>query len=297
MIPPPQSLAKMESQCHRGIMTPANHPPAPDRTPGDDPIHPPANATDTAPAVEIRGFVKRYTPRKGEPTTAVDRLDLHVEHGSIHGLLGPNGAGKTTTIETLVGLRAPTAGTVRVLGVDPRADRDHIRRTVAVQPQHAAVFNHQTVAELLRAWASFHPEPDDPDAVIERMGLTSSRDVRVHRLSGGQRQRLLVGTALVSRPRLLVLDEPSTGLDPNAREDLWEAVRAYRADGGTVLLSTHSMEEAAALCDRMSVLDHGRIAAEGTAEGLVEEHAPGGTLADVFRTVTTRAAEGGEEAA
>src|SRR5699024_8129524 len=254
---------------------------------------------ENEPAVEISGLVKRYTPRKGEPTTAVDGLDLHVEHGSIHGLLGPNGAGKTTTIETLVGLRAPTAGTVRVLGIDPLADRDQIRRTVAVQPQHAAVFNHQTVAELLTAWASFHPESDAPDAVIERMGLNASRDVRVHRLSGGQRQRLLVGTALVSRPCLLVLDEPSTGLDPNAREGLWDVVRDYRSEGGTVLLSTHSMDEASALCDRISVLDHGRAAAEGTPHSLVEEHAPDGTLADVFRTVTTRtrASEGGKEAA
>ena len=127
------------------------------------------------------------------------------------------------------------------------------------------------------------------------MGLTESRDVRVHRLSGGQRQRLLVGTALVSRPRLLVLDEPSTGLDPNAREDLWDAVRAYRDTGGTVLLSTHSMEEAAALCERITVLDHGRVTAEGTPDGLVGEHAPGGTLADVFRAVTARIRE--EEAA
>ena len=248
--------------------------------------HPPS----PEPTVDIRGLVKRYTGRRST-VTAVDGLDLRVGHGRIHGLLGPNGAGKTTTIETLVGLRAPTEGTVRVVGVDPRADRDHIRRTVAVQPQHAAVFVHQTVSELLQAWASFHPEPDAPDAVIERMGLTESRDVRVHRLSGGQRQRLLVGTALVSRPRLLVLDEPSTGLDPNAREELWEAVRAHRDSDGTVVLSTHSMEEAAALCDRITVLDHGRAVAEGTPDGLVEEHAPGGTLADVFRAVTAHVRE------
>lgn len=246
------------------------------------------------PAVDVHGLIKRYTGRKST-VTAVNGLHLRVDHGQVHGLLGPNGAGKTTAIETLVGLRSPTGGTVRVMGVDPRAEREHIRRTVAVQPQHAAVFAHQTVAELLHAWASFHPEPDDPDAVIERMGLTESRGVRVHRLSGGQRQRLLVGTALVSRPRLLVLDEPSTGLDPNAREELWEAVCAHRDTGGTVLLSTHSMEEAATLYERITVLDHGRVAAEGTPNSLVEEYAPGGTLADVFRTVTAHLRE--EEAA
>lgn len=246
------------------------------------------------PTVDIHGLVKRYTDRKST-VTAVEGLDLRVERGQVHGLLGPNGAGKTTVIETLVGLRSPTEGTVRVVGVDPGTERDHVRRTVAVQPQHAAVFVHQTVDELLHAWASFHPDPDDPDAVIELMGLTECRDVRVHRLSGGQRQRLLVGTALVPRPRLLVLDEPSTGLDPNAREELWEAVRTYRGTGGTVLLSTHSMEEAATLCDRITVLDHGRAAAEGTPDGLVEEHAPGGTLADVFRVVTAHIRD--EEAA
>lgn len=161
-----------------------------------------------------------------------------------------------------------------MLGYDPVAQRDEIRKYVAIQPQHAAVFEQQTVAELLRVWASLYPDPETPDTIIDRMGLSASRDVRVSKLSGGQRQRLLVGTALISRPRLLVLDEPSTGMDPNARQELWDAIRAHRGAGGTVLLSTHSMEEAEMLCDRVAVLHKGRVAAYGTPQDLINTHAP-----------------------
>ncbi|MEV6672408.1 ABC transporter ATP-binding protein [Streptomyces sp. NPDC051162] len=201
-------------------------------------------------------------------------IDLAVRPGEIFGLLGPNGAGKTTTIEMMVGLRRPTGGTVRVLGYDPIAQRDEVRKYVAIQPQQAAVFEQQTVAELLRVWASFFPDPATPDAIIAKMGLTDSRDIRVAKLSGGQRQRLLVGTALISRPRLLVLDEPSTGLDPNARQELWDAVRNHRKAGGTVLLSTHSMEEAEMLCDRVAILHKGTVAACGAPQDLITAHAP-----------------------
>ena len=145
---------------------------------------------------------------------------------------------------------------------------------MAIQPQQAALFEQQTVAELLRVWASFYPAPDTPDAIIARMGLQDSRNVRVAKLSGGQRQRLLVGTALISRPRVLVLDEPSTGLDPNARQDLWSAIRDFRKAGGTVLLSTHSMEEAEALCDRVAILHKGAVVACEAPADLIAEHAP-----------------------
>ena len=247
----------------------------------------PYEQDNTEPAVLVKGLVKRYPgKRRGDPVTALTGIDLWVSRGEIHGLLGPNGAGKTTLIETLVGLRAPTEGTVLVLGADPARERDRVRVEVAVQPQGAAVFAHQTVAELLRAWASFYDDPAAPEEIITRMGLDGSRDVRASALSGGQRQRLLVATALTSRPRLLVLDEPSTGLDPNAREELWQAVRIHRDAGGTTLLSTHSMEEATALCDRLTLLDHGRVAAEGPPTHLVEQHAPGAGMAEVFRAVT-----------
>lgn len=225
------------------------------------------------PAILVEGLIKRY-PARGGTVTAVAGIDLAITEGEVFGLLGPNGAGKTTTIEALVGLRTPTEGRVRVLGLDPVAQRDAIRRTVAVQPQQAEVFEHQTVVELLRTWAALHPDPADPEDIIEQMGLTAARDVRAGKLSGGQRQRLLVGTALVSQPRVLVLDEPSTGMDPNAREELWEAVRMHSLAGGTVLLSTHSMEEASILCDRVAVLDGGRVVAHGTPADLVATHAP-----------------------
>ncbi|RCG30546.1 ABC transporter ATP-binding protein [Sphaerisporangium album] len=224
-------------------------------------------------AIVFENVVKRYPGPHGE-ITAVDGADLSVETGEIFGLLGPNGAGKTTSIEMLVGLRRPTSGKVRVLGFDPVKQRDKVREHVAIQPQQAAVFDQQTVVELLRTWASFYPSPAGVDEVIARMGLQDARDVRAAKLSGGQRQRLLVATALISRPRVLVLDEPSTGMDPNARQELWDAVRAHRDSGGTVLLSTHSMEEAETLCDRVAIMNKGRVVACGAPGDLVLAHAP-----------------------
>ncbi|WP_051824555.1 ABC transporter ATP-binding protein [Kitasatospora aureofaciens] len=225
------------------------------------------------PAILFENVTKRYPGPHGE-ISAIRGISLTVRHREVFGLLGPNGAGKTTSIETLAGLRHPTEGKVLVLGFDPVGQRDEIRKHVAIQPQQAALFEQQTVAELLRVWASFYPAPDTPDAIIARMGLQDSRNVRVAKLSGGQRQRLLVGTALISRPRVLVLDEPSTGLDPNARQDLWSAIRDFRKAGGTVLLSTHSMEEAEALCDRVAILHKGAVVACGAPADLIAEHAP-----------------------
>jgi ABC-2 type transport system ATP-binding protein len=224
----------------------------------------------TSPALSLVDVVKTYP---GRPTPAVDGLSLTIDRGEIVSLVGPNGAGKTTTIEMMVGMRRPTAGTVRTLGLDPVAQRDEIRRRVAVQPQQAAVFDQQTVTEILGVWASFHPDPRPPEEVLDQLGLGECRDVRVAKLSGGQRQRVLVGLALVARPDLLVLDEPSTGMDPNARQELWAAVRGFRAQGGTVLLSTHSMDEAEQLSDRVGVVDAGRLEAFGTPEELVRRHA------------------------
>ncbi|MFD4532205.1 ABC transporter ATP-binding protein [Kitasatospora sp. NPDC058397] len=226
-----------------------------------------------APAILFENVIKCYPGPRGK-ITAVAGIDLAIHQGEIFGLLGPNGAGKTTSIEMLVGLRRPDEGRIRVLGFDPVSQRDEIRTRVAIQPQQAAVFEQQTVAELLRVWASFYPDADSPDAVIARMGLQDSRDVRIAKLSGGQRQRLLVGTALISRPSVLVLDEPSTGMDPNARQELWEAIRGHREAGGTVLLSTHSMEEAETLCGRVAVLHKGSVVACGTPQDLISEHAP-----------------------
>ncbi|MBB4934082.1 ABC-2 type transport system ATP-binding protein [Lipingzhangella halophila] len=222
-----------------------------------------------APAVHVSGLEKRYGS-----VTAVNGIHLTVASGEIFGLLGPNGAGKTTTIECIVGLRRPTSGTVRVLGSDPVAERDQIRPCVAIQPQHSALFELQTVEETLRVWSSLYTDAAGAEEIIDRLGLHDCRRHRVGKLSGGQRQRLLVGLALISRPDLLVLDEPSAGMDPNAREQLWAAVTGHRLAGGTVLLSTHTMEEAHALCDRVAIVDGGRVATYGAPEDLVREHTP-----------------------
>lgn len=224
--------------------------------------------------VRFGTVTKTYVGPGGARTVAVNELDLQVRDGEVLGLLGPNGAGKTTTIEMMVGLRRPTSGTVTVLGLDPHRDRDALRTLVSVQPQHAALFENQTVLELLRTWSTFYPQPDDVDSVIERLGLQDSRGVRTRALSGGQRQRLLVGLALVARPRLLVLDEPSTGMDPNARQELWAAVDQLRTEGRTVVLSTHSMEEAQQLGDRIAIMNHGHLVACDTPARLIARHAP-----------------------
>ena len=224
-------------------------------------------------AVRFIDVVRTYPGPHGDVVAVVD-VSPGIDVGEVFSLLGPNGAGKTTSIEMMAGLRRPSSGTVRTLGVDPVRQRDEIRSSVSVQPQHAAVFEQQSVHELLRVWASFYPAPDSPDAVIARLGLQSARDVRVAKLSGGQRQRLLVGLALISRPRLLVLDEPSTGMDPNAREELWHSILDFRAAGGTVIMSTHSMEEAETLSDRLAILSDGKIAAMGSPEELVARYAP-----------------------
>ncbi|MEU8550489.1 ABC transporter ATP-binding protein [Streptomyces roseoverticillatus] len=223
---------------------------------------------DSSPrAVRVAGLVKRYGDR-----TAVDGLSLEVTQGEVFGLLGPNGAGKTTTIETIVGLRSATEGKVEVLGLDPVTDRTELRRSVGIQPQQAALFDHLTVTELLRLWRSFYQDGAEVDDVIVELGLQECRTIRIGRLSGGQRQRVLVAASLISRPRLLVLDEPATGLDPNARQELWQAIRNHRGVDRTVLMSTHSMEEAESLCDRVAIVDHGRVIACGTPESLVRQH-------------------------
>ncbi|MEU2158863.1 ABC transporter ATP-binding protein [Streptomyces sp. NPDC019396] len=207
---------------------------------------------------------------------ALDSVTFDVRNGEVFGLLGPNGAGKTTLLECLTGLRRPTAGSVEVLGHAPSAPE--LRRVMAVQPQEAALFPQLTVRETVTLWASFYGEHDDIDDVLERVGLLSEAYQRVKALSGGQARRLLLAVTVIGRPRFLVLDEPAAGLDPQAKEHLWDVIRKQREAGGTVLLTTHDMNEATELCDRVAVLVGGRIAACDTPARLVSALASSSTV-------------------
>src|ERR1700712_204238 len=186
--------------------------------------------------IAVKGLVKRY----GE-FEALRGVSFEVNRGEVFGFVGPNGAGKTTTIECIVGLRKPTEGTVRVLGLDPSANRAQTTARVAVQTQSASLFDTLSVIETLRLFASFHRNALDPGDVVHQVGLDEERDHRSKNLSGGQARRLLLGVALVGDPEIVVLDEPSAGLDPAARQNLWGLIDSLRARGVTVLLSTHDM--------------------------------------------------------
>ena len=217
--------------------------------------------------IVVEALSKSYGGR-----TVLDDVSLAVTDGEILGLLGPNGAGKSTLLETLVGLRSVTTGSVRVLGVDPARDRDAITSRVAVQPQAASLFETLTVRETLRLYASFHAHPADIADLMTRLGLSEQADVRARDLSGGQMRRLLIGTALVGRPTIVVLDEPSAGLDPQSKRLLFDVIRDVRDRGCTVVLSTHDMAEATELCDRVAILVAGRIHALDRPDALAERH-------------------------
>ncbi|MEU4129169.1 ABC transporter ATP-binding protein [Streptomyces wuyuanensis] len=214
--------------------------------------------------VEVDGLRKSYG---GRP--AVDGVTFRVEEGEIFGILGPNGAGKTTTVECVEGLRTPDEGTVRVAGLDPVADHDGLTRILGAQLQESELQAKLTVREALELYAAFYPRPADWRPLAERLGLTGKLGTRFAGLSGGQKQRVFIALALVGNPRVVVLDELTTGLDPRARRDTWSLIEDVRARGVTVLLVTHFMEEAQRLCDRIAVIDKGRIAALDTPSGLV----------------------------
>ncbi|MDJ0381340.1 ABC transporter ATP-binding protein [Streptomyces sp. G-G2] len=215
------------------------------------------------PAVEIRGLVKRYGTR-----TAVDGLDLTVPRASVTAVLGPNGAGKTTTVEICEGYRRPDAGTVRVLGLDPAADAQALRPRVGVMLQSGGVYSGARAVEMLEHMAKLYADPLDVGLLVERLGLGSCGRTAYRRLSGGQQQRLALAMAVVGRPELVFLDEPTAGLDPQARRATWDLVRELRADGVAVVLTTHHMDEAEQLADEVAIVDAGRIVAHGSPEGL-----------------------------
>ncbi len=200
---------------------------------------------------------------------AVDGLDLHVQQGECFGLLGPNGAGKTTTIEILEGINTPDDGDVRILGMSWRDNEHELRERIGISLQETQFTDKLTVIETIRLFRSFYRDGHDPETLMRDLSLDEKRNARVGKLSGGQKQRLAVACALVGHPDILFLDEPTTGLDPQSRIQLWEVVARFRAGGGTVLLTTHYMEEAERLCDRVAIVDHGHLIGLGTPKELI----------------------------
>ncbi|GAC1378880.1 MAG: ABC transporter ATP-binding protein [Marmoricola sp.] len=212
-----------------------------------------------SPAVEVRGLVMRYGDK-----AAVDHLDLTVERATITAVLGPNGAGKTTTLETCEGYRKPQQGTVRVLGLDPVAERRDLLPRIGVMLQSGGAWSGVRAVEMLRHIASLHAHPLDVDALAERVGLQECGRTPYRRLSGGQQQRLALAMAIVGRPEIVFVDEPTAGMDPQARRTTWELLRELRDHGVTVVLTTHYMDEAEQLADQIHIIDHGRMIASGS---------------------------------
>ena len=217
------------------------------------------------PAIQCRELRKTYDGK----VEAVRGLNLEIQAGECFGLLGPNGAGKTTTIEILEGLSQPTSGQVSIFGNTWRENEREMREWLGISLQETRLSEKLTVRETIELFASFYREPRSSQEVLEELELTEKADAWVGKLSGGQRQRLAVATALVCNPRILFLDEPTTGLDPQSRRQLWEIIRTFQRAGGTVLLTTHYMDEAERLCDRLAIVDHGQIIAEGSPADLI----------------------------
>jgi ABC-2 type transport system ATP-binding protein len=227
-------------------------------------------AAPSTPAVAVRDLVKLYRAGVGGTLRAVDGVSFEVRQGEVFGLLGPNGAGKTTTLEIVEGLREPTSGRAAVLGLDVVAQREEVKRRIGVQLQAAAYFNLLTLEEILELFGSFYPRRREPVELLERVGLLEKRDAQVRYLSGGQARRFSVAAALAGDPEVVFLDEPTTGLDPQARRTVWELIRDIkRAQRKTVVLTTHYMEEAELLADRIAIIDRGRIQAIDTPEELI----------------------------
>lgn len=222
-----------------------------------------------APVISVRHLEKRYAT-----VQAVRDVSLDVNEGEVFGLIGPNGAGKTTTMECLQGLRRQDAGTISVLGLDPHRDASRLRQLIGVQHQEAHLQKRIKVWEAVDLWSSLYPGAVDGEALLRRLGLESKRDAWFMTLSGGQKQRLFIALALIHEPRVVFLDELTTGLDPQARRAIWDLVTDIRARGTTVFLTTHLMEEAERLCDRVAIIEHGRVIEMGTPDELVRRHCP-----------------------
>jgi ABC-2 type transport system ATP-binding protein len=225
-------------------------------------------------AVIVDGLVKEYEGRR-----VVDGLSFAIRRGEVFALLGPNGAGKTTTIEILEGYRRPDAGHVRVLGLDPWRDGDRVKPRIGVMLQSGGIYPTATPRELLELFAAFYPDPLDPRELLRLVGLEEVSRIRYRRLSGGQQRRLALALALVGQPELLFLDEPTTGMDPQARRLTWSIIESLKARGITILLTTHFLEEAERLADRVAIIDHGKLVASGTPRELMHHDADSLTIA------------------
>ena len=236
------------------------------------------------PVITVSNLGKRYGR-----TVAVDDVSLEVYEGEIFGLIGPNGAGKTTTMECVQGSRVPDKGTISVLGLDPRRDANALRQRIGVQHQEAHLQKRIKVWEAVDLWRSLYTRAVDSDALLARLGLEAKRNAWFMTLSGGQKQRLFIALALIHEPEVVFLDELTTGLDPQARRAIWGLVTGIRDRGTTVFLTTHLMEEAERLCDRVAIIEHGRIIEMGTPDDLVQKHCPERTV--VFTSVDDNVAE------
>ncbi|HUF74449.1 MAG TPA: ABC transporter ATP-binding protein [Gammaproteobacteria bacterium] len=250
------------------------------------------------PIVEAKALVKRY-PKPGskkEHFLAVDGVSLAIEPGEVFGILGPNGAGKTTTLEMIEGLTDIDSGEAFVDGISVIRDPNKVKEIIGVQLQDNEYFDHLTLADLLRLFSRLFRRDDDPKVLLGRVSLEDKAEAKPAALSGGQKQRFSIACALVNEPRVLFLDEPTTGLDPQAKRNLWKLVENLNSAGMTVVLTTHNMEEAEHLCDRIAIMDHGKIIAEGSPQDLIMQHAPEppearlhGNLEDVFLKLTGHA--------
>ncbi len=242
-------------------------------------------------AIAVDGLRKRY-----DKLVAVDGISFRVKEREIFGLLGPNGAGKTTTVEILEGLRNADEGQVLVAGIDVRKDREKVKSLIGVQLQSSAFFDGLSLLELLDMFAALYHRSVDAAAILKKVDLGEKARSPVNKLSGGQKQRFSIATALVNEPQILFLDEPTTGLDPQARRNLWELAESIRAEGRTIVLTTHYMDEAETLCDRVAIMDHGKILAMDPPDALIqrlldkgfqgERHERSANLEDVFLDMT-----------
>jgi len=244
-----------------------------------------------APIIRVHDLVKRY-----DDLTAVDGIGFEVHPGEIFGLLGPNGAGKTTTLEIIETLRKKSSGTVHVDGISIDDDPNAIKKIIGVQLQAAGYYPSLTLVELIRLFSGLYNVPVDPLRMLETVGLAEKAKARYKQLSGGQKQRFSIATTLINRPRIVFLDEPTTGLDPQARRNLWELIRTIRSQGTTVVLTTHYMDEAETLCDRVAIVERGKVIAIDSPERLIDRLVASGferkkelkkaSLEDVFLSLT-----------